>query len=134
MKAERLIFATSPATTVTLTVTGNVIQAATGQLTMKVTKLQAFPAGAVLDKMRRPLKLGVAETVQVDLGNKVVGAKSAPKLLGHEVVVLTEPTAATLAAARRTPGRVQGRPRRAGRYRPLKRGSRFSMKAVIPSR
>ena len=104
MKAERLIFATSPATTVTLTVTGNVIQAATGQLTMKVTKLQAFPAGAVLDKMRRPLKLGVAETVQVDLGNKVVGAKSAPKLLGHEVVVLTEPTAATLAAAAVRPG------------------------------
>ena len=65
---------------------------------------QAFPAGAVLDKMRRPLKLGVAETVQVDLGNKVVGAKSAPKLLGHEVVVLTEPTAATLAAAAVRPG------------------------------
>jgi hypothetical protein len=104
IKAERLIFATSPTTTVTLTVTGNVTQAATGQLTMKVTKLQAFPAGAVLDKMRRPLKLGVAETVQVDLGGKVVGAKSAPKLLGHEVVVLTEPTAATLAAAAVRPG------------------------------
>jgi hypothetical protein len=104
MKAERLIFATAPATTVTLTVTGNVIQAATGQLTMKVAKLQAFPAGAVLDKMRRPLKLGVAETVQVDLGNKVVGAASAPKLVGHEVVVLTEPTAATLAAAAVRPG------------------------------
>jgi hypothetical protein len=104
MKAERLIFATAPATTVTLTVTGNVIQAATGQLTLKVAKLQAFPAGAVLDKMRRPLKLGVADTVQVDLGNKVVGAKSAPKLLGHEVVVLTEPTAATLAAAAVRPG------------------------------
>ena len=54
--------------------------------------------------MRRPLKLGVADTVQVDLGNKVVGAKSAPKLLGHEVVVLTEPTAATLAAAAVRPG------------------------------
>jgi hypothetical protein len=104
IKAERLIFATSPTTTVTLTVTGNVTQAATGQLTMKVTKLQAFPAGAVLDRMRRPLKLGVAETVQVDLGNKVVGAKSAPKLLGHEVVVLTEPTSATLAAAAVRPG------------------------------
>ncbi len=104
MKAERLIFATSPKTTVTLTVTGNVVQAATGQLTLKVTKLQAFPAGAVLDKMRRPLKLGVADSVQVDLGNKVVGAKSAPELLGHEVLVLTEPTAATLAAAAVRPG------------------------------
>ncbi len=104
MKAERLIFAAATKNTVTLTVTGNVLHASTGQLTLKVTKLQAFPAGAVLDKMRRPLQLGVAENVQVDLGNKVVGARSAPKLDGHEVVVLTEPTAATLAAAAVRPG------------------------------
>ena len=43
MKAERLIFATAPATTVTLTVTGNVIQAATGQLTMKVDEAPGVP-------------------------------------------------------------------------------------------
>jgi hypothetical protein len=107
MKAERLIFATAPKSIVTLTVTGTVLHAATGQLTLKVTKLLAFPAGAVLDKMRRPLQLGVAENVQVDLGNKVVGASSAPKLDGHEVVVLTEPTAATLAAAAVRPGAYQ---------------------------
>jgi murein DD-endopeptidase MepM/ murein hydrolase activator NlpD len=105
MKAERLIFATAPKNTVTLTVTGNVLHAATGQLAVKVTKLQAFPAGAVLDKMRRPLQLGVADTVQVDLGGgKVVGANAAPRLEGHEVLVLTEPTAATLAAAAVRPG------------------------------
>ena len=103
-KAERLIFGTSTKTTVTLTVTGNVLHATSGQLTLKVTKLQAFPAGTVLDKMRRPLQLGVAANVQVDLGNKVVGARSAPKLDGHEVVVLTEPIAATLAAAAVRPG------------------------------
>ena len=105
MKAERLIFATSLATTVTLTVTGTVLHAATGLLTLKVSKLQAFPAGTALDRMRRPLQLGVAENVQVDLGRgKVVGAKGAPNLLGHEVLVLTEPTAATLAAAAVRPG------------------------------
>ena len=120
-KAERLIFSTQMKTTVTLTVTGNVLRATTGQLTLKVTRLQAFPAGAVLDRMRRPLRLDVAENVQVDLGNKVVGAISAPKLSGHEVLVLTEPTAATLAAAAVRPRRLQRRARRAG-YRPVSTG------------
>jgi Peptidase family M23 len=100
MKAERLIFATSLKTTVTLTVTGLVTRAATGQLTVKVSNLQAFPAGTVLDKMRRPLQLAVADAVQIDLGGgRVVGATSAPNLLGKTVLVLTEPTFATLAAA-----------------------------------
>jgi hypothetical protein len=99
-KAERLIFPTSLKTTVTLTVTGFVTKAATGQLTLKVSKLQAFPAGTALDRMRRPLLLGVAEAVNIDLGGgKVVGAGSAPNLLRKTVLVLTEPTFATLAAA-----------------------------------
>jgi hypothetical protein len=67
---------------------------------VKVTGLQAFPAGTVLDRMRRPLLLGVADAVQIDLGKgKVVGATEAPNLLGKTVLVLTEPTFATLAAA-----------------------------------
>jgi hypothetical protein len=100
MKAERLIFPTSPRTTVTLTVTGLVTKAATGQLTLKVSGLQAFPAGTVLDRMRRPLLLGVADAVNIDLGGgRVVGAPSAPSLLRKTVLVLTEPTQATLAAA-----------------------------------
>jgi hypothetical protein len=99
-KAERLIFPTSAKTTVTLTVTGVVTKAAAGQLTLKVSKLQAFPAGTALDRMRRPLLLGVAEAVNIDLGGgKVVGAVSAPNLLGKTVLVLTEPTFGTLAAA-----------------------------------
>ena len=104
-KAERLIFATSLKTTVTLTVSGLVTKAATGQLTLKVTKLQAFPAGTVLDRMRRPLLLGVAEAVNIDLGNgKVVGAKSAPKLLGKRCSCSPSRRAATLAAAAVRPG------------------------------
>jgi hypothetical protein len=99
-KAERLIFATSMQTTVTLTVTGTVTRAATGQLTLKVTNLQAYPAGTVLDRMRRPLLLAVADAVQIDLGKgRVVGAAGAPNLLGKTVLILTEPTLATLAAA-----------------------------------
>ena len=100
MKSERLIFPTSTKTTVTLTVNGVVTKAATGQLTLKVSGLQAFPAGAVLDRMRRPLLLGVAQAVHHDLGGgNVVGAPSAPSLLGKTVLVLTEPTFGTLAAA-----------------------------------
>jgi hypothetical protein len=100
MKAERLIFPASTKTTVTLTVTGLVTKAASGQLTVKVSSLQAFPAGTVLDKMRRPLVLGVAQSVNIDLGGgKVVGAVSAPNLLGKTVLILTEPTFGTLAAA-----------------------------------
>jgi hypothetical protein len=85
---------------VTLTVNGLVTKAASGQLTVKVSSLQAFPAGTVLDKMRRPLVLGVAQSVNIDLGGgKVVGAVSAPNLLGKTVLILTEPTFGTLAAA-----------------------------------
>lgn len=105
MKAERLIFATSLQTTVTLTVTGTVTHASAGQLTLSVSNLRAYPAGTVLDKMRRPLFLGVAPAVQIDLGGgKVVGAESAPDLTGKTVLVLTEPTYATLAAAAVRPG------------------------------
>ena len=139
MKAERLIFATAPATTVTLTVTGVVIQAATGQLTMKVARLQAFPAGAVLDKMRRPLKLGVAEAVQVDLGDKVVGAEvgsEAPRARGGRAHRADRGDARSRrvrpGAYKRGPGRARS-PRVLGK-RPLKRGARFSMNAVMPSR
>ena len=99
-KAERLIFATSMKTVVTLTVAGVITRAATGQLTLEVSNLRAFPAGTVLDRMRRPLLLGVADAVNIDLGGgKVVGATVAPNLLGKTVLVLTEPTFATLAAA-----------------------------------
>ena len=79
MKAERLIFATSLKTTVTLTVTGSVTQAATGQLTLKVTKLQAFPAGACSTRCAGRCCSASRTTVQIDLGKgKVVGAEAAP--------------------------------------------------------
>ena len=99
-KAERLIFATNPKSTVTLTVEGTVMLAGPGQMTMKVTDLRAFPSGTVLDRMRRPLLLTVAPTVTIDLGGgKVVGAAQAPQLRSKTVLVLTEPTFATLASA-----------------------------------
>jgi hypothetical protein len=99
-KAERLIFATAPKNTVTLTVEGTVLFAVPGQMTLKVTDLHAFPSGTVLDRMRRPLLLTVAPTVTIDLGGgKVVGAAQAPQLRSKTVLVLTEPTFATLAAA-----------------------------------
>lgn len=103
-RAERLIFPTSAQTTVTLTVTGTVTHATTGQLTLKVTKLQAFPSGTALDRMRRPLVLSLADS-QIDLGDgSVAGPEAAAGLSGKTVLVLTEPTLATLAAAAVRPG------------------------------
>jgi hypothetical protein len=73
-------------------------------MTLKVTDLHAFPSGTVLDRMRRPLVLTLAPTVQIDLGGKVVGASAAPQLRSKNVLVLTEPSYATLAAAAVRPG------------------------------
>jgi hypothetical protein len=98
-KAERLIFGTSTKTTVTLTVTATVTKASFDTLTLKVTKLLAFPAGTALDRMRRPLVVSLADA-DVDLGGgRIVGPEAAPELIGKTVLVLTEPTYATLAAA-----------------------------------
>jgi Peptidase family M23 len=98
-KAERLIFGTSTTTTVTLTVTATVTRASFDKLMFGVAKLLAFPAGTALDKMRRPLVVSLADA-DVDLGNgRIVGPEAAPELVGKTVLVLTEPTYATLAAA-----------------------------------
>jgi hypothetical protein len=104
IKAERLIFPTSN-TTVTLTVTGTVTQVAPNdQVTIKVTDLQAFPAGVLIQTLRRPWKVVLTNLSQIDLGGgRVVGEEGAPGLVGKPVLVLTAPTFATLAAAAARP-------------------------------
>jgi hypothetical protein len=102
-QAERLIFPTSHST-VTLTVTGTITQVVGEQVTIKVVDLQAFPAGTLIQTLKRPLKFLLAQTAQVDMGGgKVVGPSGAPDLVGKPVLVLTEPTFATLAAAAARP-------------------------------
>jgi Peptidase family M23 len=103
-QAERLIFPTSN-TTVTLTVTGTVTQVVPDdQVTVKVVDLQAFPAGVLIQTIKKPLKVVLTNLSQVDLGdNHVVGAGGATSLVGRPVLVLTAPTYATLAAAAARP-------------------------------
>ena len=102
MIAERLIFATSPGT-VTLTVTGTVTKATTDRLTLKVTHLQAFPAGWTIQSLHRPLVVSLDGT-QIDLGGgQVVGPEFASTLVGKSVLVLTEPTIGVLAVAAARP-------------------------------
>jgi hypothetical protein len=100
--AERLIFATSTGT-VTLTVTGTVTKATPDKLTLRVTHLQAFPVGWVIQSLHRPLVVSLTGT-QIDLGaGQVVGPESASTLVGKTVLVLTEPTAGVLSVAAARP-------------------------------
>jgi hypothetical protein len=104
-QAERLIFPTAPQTAVTLSVSGAVKQAVAGQLSVKIAKLQVFPAGTPLAQVRKLLKLALSDSAQIDMGGgRLAGPQDFAALAGRGVIVLTEPTAATLAAAAARPG------------------------------
>jgi hypothetical protein len=105
-RAERLIFATSPRMTVTLSLGGVVTQASPGQLTVKPTTLHAFPAATPTAKRERPVTLLLPQTAQLSMGSRQVGRlpRNTATLLGKTVVILTEPTLGTLAAAAARPG------------------------------
>ena len=103
-RAERLLFATSPRTTVTLSLRGVVTQAMSGQLTVKPTVLHVFPAGTPTAKRERPVTLLFPQTAQLSIGGGQVGGPRTGNLMDKTVIVLTEPTLGTLAAAAARPG------------------------------
>lgn len=104
-QAEHLIFPTAPQTTVTLSVSGTAKQAVLGELSVKIAKLQVFPAGTPLAQVRKLLRLALLDTAQIDMGGgRLIGPEGVAALAGRGVIVLTEPTAATLAAAAARPG------------------------------
>ena len=105
-RAQRLFFAVEPGTTVTLTVAGAVVQSGTGRLKVRVDELSVFPTGAKV-KPGRQLTLGFPPTALVDTGGGQVappGPELDAALAGKAVLVLTEPTPATLHAALGVPG------------------------------
>jgi len=104
-RAQHLLFAVDPATTVTLTLSGAVTQAAVGRLSVQVDDLQLFPAGGPIFKPLRPLTLAFPADAMVATGSTLAqaGAKTST-LAGRRVVVLTQPTAATLPVALGEPG------------------------------
>ena len=103
-RAEVLIFATSPRTTVTLSLAGVVTQAQPGQLTVKPSTLHVFPAATPTAKRERPVTLLLPQTAQLSMGGGRGGGRQTGNLIGKTVIVLTEPTLGTLAAAAARPG------------------------------
>jgi hypothetical protein len=98
-RALKLLFAVSPQTTVTLTVTGAVVDATGDRMTVRVSKLRAYPAGLALAKPAR-LVLALPASAQVDLGTgSLAGPEATSTLAGKQVIVLTQPVTATLDVA-----------------------------------
>ncbi len=104
-KAERLIFPTSPRTTVTLSLDGVVTEAFPRQLTIKPTTLRVFPAEIPRAKREQPVTVLLPLTAQITMsGGQGGGTQRAGSLIGKAITVLTEPTFGTLAAAAARPG------------------------------
>jgi hypothetical protein len=100
-RALRLLFPVSP-TTVTLTLTGTVVDAAVDRILLRVAKVRAFPAGVGAARPGRPLALALPATAQIDTGTGSVSApdpETAFSLVDKQVIVLTEPAEATLDTA-----------------------------------
>lgn len=106
-KAVHLLFAADPTTTVSITAEGIVTATAGSRLTLRITSIVVFPLALKLQKLGRPLVLGVPGGAQLDTGSGSVetpDAAALESLVGKNVVVLTEPTPATLSVALFRPG------------------------------
>ena len=87
-RAQRLLFAAKPGSTVTLSLTGTVLAADDLSLTFRAKTLRLLPKGLSLKKVGRTLTLSL---VRESFGVTQRGA-----LIGANAVVLTEPALATL--------------------------------------
>jgi hypothetical protein len=99
-RARPLLFAARPGTTVDLTLSGSVVEAFDGVLSLRVETLEARPLGLELAGVGRTLELTVPpEAVVFDpVGALVAAAKLAQVGAGQEATVETEPAEATLRA------------------------------------
>jgi murein DD-endopeptidase MepM/ murein hydrolase activator NlpD len=104
-RAQHLLFAVDSKTTVTLTLSGAVTQAVGGRLSVQVDDLQLFPGDAPVFKPIRPLTLAFPADTMVAAGSSLTQAGGPPSTLaGRRVIVLTQPTTATLSVALGQPG------------------------------
>jgi hypothetical protein len=105
-RAQRLLFPVSPETTVTLTITGTIVEASADRVTVRVTRLRGYPAGIPVAKPAR-LVVSLPATAQVDVGTgSLDGPEAVSGLAGEQVIVLTQPAAATLDVALGRPGAI----------------------------
>ena len=89
-RAQRLLFAAGPGSTVALSMTGTVLSDDGTTLSVRVKTLRVLPKGASLRK--------VARTVSLSIPDPSVETVAADALVGMPVVVLTEPVVTTLSA------------------------------------
>jgi hypothetical protein len=88
-RAQKLLFAAKPRSTVTLSLTGTILAADDLTLTLRAKTLRLVPKGASLKKVGRTLTLSlVPDSFRV---------AEPEALIGTNAVVLTEPALATLA-------------------------------------
>src|SRR3954447_25590549 len=100
--AQKLLFAAKPGTPFALTLTGTVVSATSERLALNVTSSEAWPSGLTLTKLNRPIAVTVPETALVQTLAPTVRAIASVTLAtkGQKVVLWTQPSSATLKAAR----------------------------------
>jgi len=88
-RAQKLLFAAKPGSTVTLSLTGTILAADDLALTLRAKTLRLVPKGASLKKVGRTLTLSLVPDS--------FGVAQPEALIGTDAAVLTEPALATLA-------------------------------------
>jgi hypothetical protein len=87
-KAQRLLFAAQPGSTVTLSFSGTVLGDDGTTISLRVKTLRVLPSGGLLRKVGR--------TVALVIPDETVQATPADALVGASVIVLTQPLVASL--------------------------------------
>ena len=101
-KAYKLLFAGKAGTPFSLTLTGTVVSADAGQVTVNVATSQAWPTALTLTKMNRPITVSVPESSLVQTVTPTLRTVASVTLAtkGQKIVVWTQPAPTTLKAQR----------------------------------
>jgi peptidase M23-like protein len=101
-KAYKLLFAGKAGTPFSLTLTGAVVSADAGQVTVNVATSQAWPTALTLTKVNRPITVSVPESSLVQTVTPTLRTVASVTLAtkGQKIVVWTQPAPTTLKAQR----------------------------------
>jgi peptidase M23-like protein len=101
-KAYKLLFAGKAGTPFSLTLTGTVVSADAGQVTVNVATSQAWPTALTLTKLNRPIAVSVPESSLVQTVTPTLRTVASVTLAtkGQKIVVWTQPAPTTLKAQR----------------------------------
>ncbi len=105
-RARPLLFPVAPGTSVALVIAGRVERAEEETLTLRASRIRAFPSPLATAAAGRTLTVTLPQDAQVDLGAapRLAAQADLDALRGARVLVLTRPTAATVPAALGHPG------------------------------